>query len=156
LSSGLGDDYLLINDASFSDRLGNFDHSVVGPNGVFAIETKNIAGRVICHGDVRSRKPGRNKRAPFHVGFEIGSPSRQVKRNVERVRKTIEDVGSEDIWVDGVLVFSNLAVDLEIHAASITVVKVRELVDFIRLSENGNFLSSSEVTLVGKIIRMHV
>jgi hypothetical protein len=70
--------------------------------------------------------------------------------------KTIEDVGSEDIWVDGVLVFSNLAVDLEIHAASITVVKVRELVDFIRLSKNGNFLSSSEVTLVGKIICMHV
>jgi hypothetical protein len=153
LSSGLGDDYLLINDAGFKDGFGNIDHIVVGPNGVFVIETKNYAGKVICHGDEWSRKPGRSKRSQLQLGFNIGSPSRQVKRNVGRVRRAViavEGTGLSDVWVDGVLVFSNPAVDLEVHEPSVTILKVRELVDFIRLRKIGSPLSSSEVSSAGK------
>jgi len=39
--SKLGDEYALLNDLMLRDRSGNVDHVVLGPNGVFVIETKN-------------------------------------------------------------------------------------------------------------------
>ncbi len=37
----LDNSYVLINDVVLPDRKGNIDHILVGPNGVFAIETKS-------------------------------------------------------------------------------------------------------------------
>jgi hypothetical protein len=54
LTSTLGDEYSLINDVTVPDGYGNIDHIVLGPNGVFVIETKNFAGRIACNGDERS------------------------------------------------------------------------------------------------------
>jgi hypothetical protein len=40
--SALDDNYVLINDAMFSDGYGNIDHIVLAPNGIFVIETKKL------------------------------------------------------------------------------------------------------------------
>ena len=47
----LDNTYYLINDVKLPGQQGNIDHVVVGPCGVFAIETKNYSGSVICYGD---------------------------------------------------------------------------------------------------------
>lgn len=44
--AALDDDYFLMNDIKFSDGYGNIDHVVLGPNGVFVIETKNYSGEI--------------------------------------------------------------------------------------------------------------
>jgi len=41
----LPDDYLVFNDIN-TEEFGNFDHIVVGPKGIFAIETKNWSGLI--------------------------------------------------------------------------------------------------------------
>ena len=38
------EDYYIFNDVKFPGSRGNLDHVVVGPNGVFVIETKYLAG----------------------------------------------------------------------------------------------------------------
>ena len=47
LSSTLSDDYYLMNGVHFGGG-GDIDHVVLGPNGVFAVETKNWSGRITC------------------------------------------------------------------------------------------------------------
>ena len=37
-------DYFIFNDVKFPGSWGNLDHIIVGPNGVFVIETKNLSG----------------------------------------------------------------------------------------------------------------
>jgi len=156
LASVLGDEYSLINDVGFRDGFGNIDHLVVGPNGVFVVETKNYAGRVVCYGDEWLRKPVGAKRDRFGVfGFDVGSPSKQVKRNVGRVRRVIEGIEpfkEGDVWVNGVLVFPNPAVHLEIHDPTVPILKIRELANFVLTRKPNRPLSSGEVMLIGNEI----
>ncbi len=59
------------------DGRGNVDHLVMGPNGLFAIETKNYSTFVKCSGDDW-----------FVNGKKIRSLSKQAKRNAIAVRET--------------------------------------------------------------------
>jgi len=43
-----------MNDLMLPDDKGNVDHLVMGPNGLFVIETKNYSTFVNCLGDVQS------------------------------------------------------------------------------------------------------
>jgi len=47
----LNDDYYIINDVKLRGSQGNIDHIVLGPNGIFVIETKNYSGQIVCNGD---------------------------------------------------------------------------------------------------------
>lgn len=79
----------------------NIDHLVVGPKGVFVIETKGRSKplhngsklfKVSVKGDVLH--------FPKHVEHE---PILQVKRNVQAVRKWLSDATGFDVTVEGVL-----------------------------------------------------
>lgn len=50
----LDDSYYIINDIRL--RHGNIDHIVLGPNGIFVIETKNYDGEITCNGDIWIKK----------------------------------------------------------------------------------------------------
>src|SRR2546426_10659207 len=49
--SYLSDEFLLLNDVMLPGSKGNIDHVVVGPTGVFIVETKNYSGKYVCYGD---------------------------------------------------------------------------------------------------------
>lgn len=49
LGRALGDDWVLIH--GYRNRLGEIDHLLLGPQGLVAIEVKNINGTVHCEGD---------------------------------------------------------------------------------------------------------
>jgi hypothetical protein len=53
ISSKLGNEHALFNDVMLKDgqHKGNIDHIIVGPRGIFTIETKNIQGAVSVNGD---------------------------------------------------------------------------------------------------------
>jgi hypothetical protein len=60
LSSTLSDDYYLLNDLYLQDGGGDIDHIVLGPNGIFVLETKNWKGSIFCNGDEWRRTGKRN------------------------------------------------------------------------------------------------
>lgn len=76
----LDDQYFLINDLKLSNGYGNIDHIVLGPNGIFVIETKNFQGQVRCEGDSWYQYKPEWKIPEEH---EIKSPSKQVRGNLK-------------------------------------------------------------------------
>jgi len=77
ISSKLGDDHSLFNDIKLKDgKTSNIDHVIVGPRGIFAIETKNIKGNVTIEGDNWRLKQ---------------NPSLQAKNNAKRLYRLINN-----------------------------------------------------------------
>lgn len=80
---------------------GNVDHFVVGPQGVFAIETKSSPGDITARGD----KLCRNGRPVYE-----NMPIKQAMGNALKVRKLIGDSYGEEPFVVPVLCFSRATV----------------------------------------------
>ena len=153
LSSTLGDEYSLINDVAIHDGYGNIDHVVLGPNGIFVIETKNYAGKIICDGDKWSSQ--RNGRFNRLLHYDLGSPSKQAKRNATRVKRVIEHMAmfkSKNIWVNGILVFANKHVQLQISNPTVPILRSTQLPNFILTTEGRYEFSPFELDILGKKI----
>ncbi len=141
--SKLDDSYILINNVRLPNKNGNIDHVVVGPTGVFAIETKNIRGNFICEGDEWYKiKNGRVRR--------IKSLSRQAKQNAYDLRKFLRKHGC-DQFVHGVVVLTNKDCRVDLINPSVPVLGVKNLTKFI---ENANtHLSQRKIhEIVGIIV----
>lgn len=120
----LPDGYVLLNDLMLPDGKGNVDHLVMGPNGLFVIETKNYSTFVKCLGD------------EWYVnGKQIRSLSKQAKRNAVAVRENLAavfaDQGSRLPFVIPLLVFVNGRGRLSINNATIAVLRSSQLARFI-------------------------
>jgi hypothetical protein len=118
LTHTLSDDYFLLNDLYLRDGGGDIDHMVLGPNGVFVLETKNWSGKISCNGDEWHRPGKRN--------FS-GSPSRQVKRNAAKIQQIIDgnpNLRSLGIWVEGIVVLTNIYAKLQVNSLTVTILKL--------------------------------
>lgn len=137
LGHSLSDDYYLINGVYLKGGGGDVDHIVLGPSGVYVLETKNWSGRIICNGDQWQR-----------TGKKIKSnPSLQVKRNAQKVRKIIDASSAFrgfNIWVEGLLVFTNAHADLSISNPSVTIIRLTQLSNYVKNHEN-NCLTKEQV-----------
>jgi hypothetical protein len=157
LSSALSDEYYLINDVMVSDGYGNIDHVVLGPNGVFVIETKNYSGKIACQGDEWTRQYTSKKTGSFSrfINFELGSPSKQARRNSMRIKRVIESsrtLKSRRIWVEGIVVFANQNADLNINNPTLPILKIGELPSFIVTRKSNIQFTLQEIELMGKEI----
>ncbi len=93
LSGRLGEEFSIFNDVLLIDgKKGNIDHIVVGPTGLFVIETKNSSGKVT-------------------YGGSNWNPSKQVINNAVRVKKILQDCEAFEEkgvpFVKAILLFSN-------------------------------------------------
>ena len=61
--SRLDSNYRILHDRKIRGRKSNIDHIVIGPTGIFAIETKNVKGRVTLQGG--HLMVGGRKRDPY-------------------------------------------------------------------------------------------
>jgi len=146
LSSALSNDYSLINDVQLVAGKGsNIDHIVLGPTGIFVLETKNYSGKIACYGD-SWKGIGR-------------SPSVQARINASRVVKVIKASGiftSKLPWIQAVVVFANKNVELDVRwpPSRVEVLKIDELPNYI--IREPRRLSAQEVELVSKeILNVH-
>jgi len=122
--------YFTIHDVVLPGMKGNMDHIVLGPNGIFVIETKHHKGYITCHEDVWSQhKIGR--RGTHYLG-RLGSPSKQVKRNAILLRDFIQDRFQKNLYVNGLVVFTNKDAKLETNNPTVTVLRPQEIVGFIQ------------------------
>ena len=160
----LDDKYYLINDVNLPNGYGNIDHIILGPNGIFVIETKNFEGEIICNGDewIRHYKGGLKismKGRPYYQedrDYEIKSPSKQIKGNALKLKHYIESKNvfskSLRIWVEGIVVFTHDNVILRLDNPNVPVLKVNQLCNYIRNKESRIKFSSQELEKIAKIL----
>jgi hypothetical protein len=133
----LSDDYALLNDLTIPDSRGNVDHLLIGPNGIFVIETKNYSGSVRCDGD------------RWFVGRRaVNSLSKQAKRNSMVIRASLTSLhpekGFKVPYVSPLLVFVNNRIRLNLCTPTIPVLRLDELVDFVRNHKAAGMISENQ------------
>ena len=146
LTHTLSDDYYLLNDLYLKDGGGDIDHIVLGPNGVFVLETKNWNGNVSCNGDEWQRAGKRN--------FS-GSPSRQVKRNAAKILQIIgsnPNLRALGIWVEGIVVLTNNHATLHVNNPTVTILKLPQLPNYLTTHRSPRSFTREQLEAVGKEI----
>ncbi len=125
-------DNYLINDITLDKAFGNIDHILVSRYGLFIIETKNWDGEIICNGD-RWNKHYENDYNP--VDLDIMSISKRLKGNAKKLRLSIESNvfnNLMNIWVDGIIVFTDTNAKLQVINPTIPVLTIEKLNDYIK------------------------
>lgn len=99
----LPENYIIFNDVKFPGSYGNLDHVVVGPNGIFVIETKNYGGSFIVKEDVWYYKKGE------YLKESKSQPGTQAKRNAFSLKKFLEknNINMYGVWVDTIVTLVN-------------------------------------------------
>jgi hypothetical protein len=146
LSSKLNDDYYILNDLYLRGGGGDIDHIVLGPNGVFVLETKNWSGNISCNGDEWQRAGKRN--------FS-GSPSRQVKRNATKIKQMINNnptLRTLGIWVEGIVVFTNNHASLHVNNPTVPILTISNLPHHITDYRSARTVSREQLEAIGKEI----
>jgi hypothetical protein len=142
LNSRLSDDYFLLNDLHLRNGDGDIDHIVLGPGGVFVLETKNWRGRVSCRGDKWERVGRRDFK---------GSPSLQVKRNTAKIKRIIDSF-MPGVQVEGIVVFTNDHATLRLDSPTVPILTLPELADHITSLRSGSNLSQQQIESIGQVI----
>jgi hypothetical protein len=126
LSASLSNEYSMFNDVNLeSMKGGNIDHIVVGPTGIFVIETKNYKGKISYYGD-------------NWEGVGRKSPSRQARINAMRIKKILaflSSLKSKRFWVQGIVVLADPRV-------KVTVKKPPEHVEVFKINELTKYIES--------------
>ena len=143
LLSLLGDAYRVIHDAVLPGMRGNIDHIVLGPNGVFVIETKNHKGFITCNGDSWMQRKVGQLGTPY-LG-RIGCPSKQVKRYAISLRNLIRDRLGMNLYVNCVIVFTNRDAVLRVDNPTVAVLKPDELCQVIKNYRSEVILGNKEL-----------
>lgn len=146
LTDKLNDDYYILNDLYLLNGGGDIDHIILGHNGVFVLETKNWSGRISCNGDQWQRTGKRN--------FS-GSPSRQVKRNVAKIKQIIDNsqnLRSLGIWVEGIVVLTNNHATLHLNNPTVSILKLPQVPSHIVAFRSSRSLSREQLEVIGKEI----
>ncbi len=77
LARELPQDFVLINGLKLPRGSGDIDHLVVGPSGVFMLETKTMAGQIECAPDGTWRRTRIGRAGTAYAAY-IGDPAAQV------------------------------------------------------------------------------
>lgn len=130
----LDSSFKIVNDVVLPGDRQNIDHIVVGPSGMFVIETKNHNGIIKCDNDDWSRiKVGRKNTA---YAASIGNPSKQAKRNAITLRNWLESENIDVGYINAVVVFTNEDVKLDLVRPTVEVVHVRDLLGIFNGQSN--------------------
>ena len=123
----LPEEFLVFNDVNLPERYGNIDHVVVGPTGIFVIETKNYKGSFIVDGDdwfyVNNHQ----------VEKSFSNPAGQVKRNSMALRRflSINGVNTYKLWVNSIVALNCRGFKVETDPKNYVVLKPSDLPLFI-------------------------
>jgi hypothetical protein len=147
----LSNSYRVIHDVVLPGMRGNIDHIVLGPNGIFVIETKNHRGFISCQGDAWTQRKIGQLGTPY-LG-NIGCPSKQVKRSAVLLKHLISDRLGINLYVSGIVVFTNKDAVLRVSNPTVAVLKPSELSRFIQTHNSETTLRGEQLTKIEETIR---
>jgi len=152
LARELSPDFVLVNGLKLPRGAGDIDHMVVGPTGVFLLETKTMAGQIECapDGTWRRMKVGR---AGTRYEAYIGDPATQVQRNIFAVRNCLRQhipnlFRGTSLWIEGLVVFAHPRTELSAEHSRVPAVRLEEAVARICLHTPRRPLRPAEVESV--------
>jgi len=153
----LPDTYYLVGDVNLPNNYGNIDHVVLGSNGIFMIETKNLEGEIRCNGDMWYQYKDTWK---IPEEYEIKSPSKQVKRNAVKLKQFIESKNIFKkplrLWIEGMIIFTHPNVSLNLYNPTVPVLKIDELNNYILNKRSKLVFSQHELRKMGEILLRQV
>jgi hypothetical protein len=94
-------------------------------------------------------------RARYRRNFDLGSPSRQVKRNalgVKRAVDSIESLSQKRIWIEAIVVFADQNVMLHVNDPTVPVLRTNQLPNYIITKKLSYRLAPEEINIIGKTI----
>ncbi|RLD10625.1 MAG: hypothetical protein DRI44_05590 [Chlamydiae bacterium] len=145
LEHGLDEDYYIINDIdlAFGKKKSQIDHIVLGPNGIFVIETKNWRGKLIGNETDTSWTQIKENKNGNDVKIKLGNPIVQNMRHVQTTRSVLQanGINSEDIF--SVVVVNNDNRDL--HTIT-PVLLPNEMVEYIKWTKSSHKYSPKEIS----------
>lgn len=118
-------DHVVIHNLPIAGR-GDVDHVVVGPAGVVVIETKYLAGRIICQADGTWLQLKRDEVR------QIADPSAQVQGAAAAVAARLTGCGLANVPVRSVLVMAHPRAELDVSRSPVPVARPFELVPALR------------------------
>jgi len=104
----LPDSYVVISDLEIEaeGKKSQLDHVIIGGNGIFVVETKNLNGLILGNADdhqLTQSKVGRGG-TPYSKTFY--NPIKQVSTHVFRLSRLLKENGLDE-WIQGAVYFSN-------------------------------------------------
>lgn len=138
------DDFYIVND--LSTPYGNLDHLVVGPTGVFVLETKNWRGIVRADGKGELLLNGKPTGKTYVRQF--------VRRLMGFREKTVKLEPSLDTYFDGVLVFTSARVEANWGTTgAVKCIREDQLWDYIVEKNFGRKLTKQEVRKIARTFK---
>lgn len=140
----------------FDDRESQLDHVVVGPTGVFVIESKNTNGKILGDGlekywvqEKIGSKGGLYKN-------EFYSPLKQVGTHVYRLSSVLKKNGI-NVWIESCVFFSNPKTVVEVKNLKVPVFSLKnhgskELIDYI-IEGTRTRLTEEDIKKINRIIK---
>lgn len=142
--SALDDRYRVFNDVVLPGARGDIDHVVVGPGGIFALETKNYAGEITCFEDRWTRC----RNGTWEVMRQ--SPTRQAIQNARRLDAFLRACGVP-VKADPLVVLANKNARIRCENPLVPVVGRRELASC--LSSRKRRLSDADIRVISDFLR---
>ncbi len=120
-------DYLVFNDVFLPVNRGNIDHIVLGHNGIFAIETKNLSGSFIVADDEWFYE------RHFEVIRSRSQPGKQIKANVMILLDYLysNGVNTENLWINSIVAFINPNLIIEERPKHYDILRPSQIPEFI-------------------------
>jgi hypothetical protein len=135
LAQTLPESYALINGLKLARGAGDIDHLVVGPTGVFLLETKTMAGHIVCGPDGSWSRIKLGRAGTPYAAF-VGDPATQAQRNIMALRATLRQrlpqlFTGRSLWIDGLLVFPHPDTHLEAEHSRVPAMRLENVSDYI-------------------------
>ncbi len=105
LAERLPKGYVLINNLPLR-RGGDVDHLVVGPRGIFVLETKAHGGELVCGADGTWHRTKYGRGGGAYDAY-IGDPTAQTERLVRRINGLLRAGGCRDLAASGAIIFAS-------------------------------------------------
>lgn len=119
--------YVVFNDINLPERYGNIDHIVVGPTGIFVIETKNYTGNyIVDDNDWYYINNQGVERARSNPGGQVKSNSMALKRYLSG-----KEVNTYKLWINSVVALNSRSLTIKNSPKNYKILKPSQLPSFI-------------------------
>jgi hypothetical protein len=156
LARELPQDFVLINGLKLPRGAGDIDHLVIGPTGVFLIETKTMAGQIVCQTDGSWRRTRVGRGGTPYVAF-IGDPAAQVQRNIFTLRQCLRRrvphlFRGTPLWIEGMVVFAHPQTELQAEHSRVPALLLDQAASSICLHTPRRRLEPADVDTVARAL----
>lgn len=142
LLANFPDTFCVIND--LATRFGNIDHVVIGPTGVFALDTKNWRGTVSADGKGELLLNGR----AIENGKTFVKP---FVRRVMEVKDRLKGLAQCDFYIQPIFVFTSAFVDANWgRTGSVFCMRDEQVYEFIVENEKPDRLKPEQVRTIAR------